>query len=62
MVTISKNVLKNEPLSFVRNAKLDNAGKIIVSATQVTEPTNDMNRSKCGTVLAARSKIYKNKL
>lgn len=55
-VTVSRKVLKTvPPLSFVRNARLDNAGKIIVSATHVTEPTSDMNSSKCGTVLAATS-------
>lgn len=55
MVTMSAIVQIAEPLSFVRNAKLDSAGKIMVSATHVTEPTSDINKSKCGTVLAARS-------
>lgn len=57
MVTMSKSVPILELLSFFRDAKLDSAGKSMVSATQVTEPTNDMNRSKCGTVQAAMSVI-----
>lgn len=60
-VTMSKNVLKIELLSFVRNAKFDSAGKNIVRATQVTDPINDMNKSKCGTVLAAKSIKHKTK-